>query len=60
MMNKKQAIEYGKLIGVKFYILNQHGGLMGGAKTEEQAKGMLEEFTQKWPDMDFRIVAAGA
>ena len=30
MMNPNQAIAYGQQIGVKFYVRNSNGGLMGG------------------------------
>ena len=59
MMSKYQAIVYGQMVGVKFHILNQYGGLMGGTKTEDQAKKLIAEMAKKWPDMIFRIVPAG-
>lgn len=40
MMNKKQAVAYGKRNGVKYYVKNSLGGLFGGTKTYEQAVEM--------------------
>ena len=40
MMNKEQAIAYGERNGVKYYIKNSLGGLLGGTKTYEQAVEM--------------------
>lgn len=40
MMNKAQAIAYGKSHGVKYYVKNSLGGLFGGARTYEQAVEM--------------------
>lgn len=39
-MNKEQAIAYGKRMGVKYYVKNSIGGLLGGTKTYEQAVEM--------------------
>lgn len=39
-MNKEQAIAYGKRNGVKYYVKNSLGGLLGGTKTYEQAVEM--------------------
>lgn len=39
-MNKEQAIAYGKRMGVKYYVKNSLGGLLGGTKTYEQAVEM--------------------
>lgn len=44
MMNLNQAIAYGNQMGVKFYVRNSNGGLMGGTKTREQAQAMKKEF----------------
>ena len=40
MMNQKQAISYGKKIGVRYHVRNSNGGLLGGTKTLEAAKEM--------------------
>lgn len=40
MMNKEQAIAYGKRMGAKYYVKNSLGGLFGGTKTYEQAVEM--------------------
>lgn len=40
MMNKNQAIAYGKTIGVQYHIFNSMGRLVGGTKTLEQAQAM--------------------
>lgn len=37
MMNREQAVAYGKQIGVKFYVKNSLGGLLGGCTTKEAA-----------------------
>ena len=44
MLNKEQAIRYGKQIGVRYHIYNNYGCLMGGTKTWEQAVGMKRRF----------------
>lgn len=43
MMNLNQAIAYGNQMGVKFYVCNSNGGLMGGTKTREQAQAMKKD-----------------
>ena len=43
MMNLNEAIAYGKRIGVRYYIRNQHGCIVGGAKTLETARNMVNE-----------------
>lgn len=48
MMNKDQAIAYGKIIGVKYYVKNSCGGLLGGATTLEEAQRMLREFQEDY------------
>ena len=40
MMNREQAIAYGKRIGVRYHIYNNHGCLVGGTKTREDAEAM--------------------
>ena len=44
MMNLQQALWHGKKIGVRYYIYNNHGCLVGGTKTLEQAKAMKRRF----------------
>lgn len=53
MMNREQAIAYGKYIGVRWHIYNSNGCLVGGTKTLEQAQAMkrrfeIEERTNPW------------
>ena len=43
-MTKDQAIEYGKRVGVRYYIYNSYGCLVGGAKTLDQAQEMKRRF----------------
>ena len=38
MLNKSQAIAYGQRIGVKYYVKNSLGGLLGGFTTLEAAE----------------------
>jgi hypothetical protein len=38
MFTKAGAIQYGKRVGVRFYLKNDRGGLYGGYKTREQAE----------------------
>lgn len=33
MMNRIQAVAYGRQIGVKYYVKNSNGGLLGGFTT---------------------------
>lgn len=47
MMNKEQAIAYGKRNGVKYYVKNSLGGLLGGTKTYEQAVEMKSRWEAK-------------
>lgn len=47
MMNLQQAIEYGKRIGVKYYIKNQYGNLIAGTTTLADAKKKLAEKTKE-------------
>ena len=44
MMNREQAIAYGKHIGVRYHIYNDKGCLVGGTKTREQAEAMKQRF----------------
>ena len=44
MMNRNQAIAYGKHIGVRWHIYNSNGCLVGGTKTLEQAQAMKRRF----------------
>lgn len=39
-MNLEEAIAYGRRTGVKYYVKNSLGGLLGGTKTYEQAVDM--------------------
>lgn len=52
MMNH-QALAYGKHIGVKFYVYNSRGCIVGGSKTREGAEAIkhrmeIEERTNPW------------
>lgn len=53
MMNLNQAIAYGKRVGVKFYVRNTNGGLMGGTKTCKQAQAMKKEFEERYKNDPF-------
>lgn len=53
MMNLNQAIAYGKRVGVKFYVRNTNGGLMGGTKTRKQAQAMKKEFEERYKNDPF-------
>ena len=44
MMNREQAIAYGKYISVRWHIYNSSGCLVGGTKTLEQAQAMKRRF----------------
>ena len=44
MMNREQAIAYGKRIGVRYHVYNSNGCLVGGTKTREDAEAMKERF----------------
>ena len=44
MMNLQQAIAYGKSIGVKYYVYNDHDCLVGGTQTKEEAEAMKKRF----------------
>ena len=44
MMNREQAIAYGRHIGVRWHIYNSNGCLVGGTKTLEQGQAMKRRF----------------
>ena len=44
MMNREQAIAYGKRTGVRYYIYNDKGCLVGGTQTYERAQAMKRDF----------------
>ena len=44
MMNREQAISYGKRIGVRYHVFNSNGCLVGGTKTREDAEAMKKRF----------------
>lgn len=46
-MNLQEAIAYGKRTGVKYYVRNSHGGLVGGTVTYEQAVDMKNRYEAK-------------
>ena len=47
MMNREQAIAYGKQIGVRYHIYNSRGCLVGGTKTREDAEAMKKRFEKE-------------
>ena len=47
MMTLGQAIAYGKRIGVKYYLKNEHGCIIGGTTTHEAAVAMMKEKTRE-------------
>jgi len=44
MLNLAQAIEHGKRVGVRFYVMNDKDCIMGGTQTLEQAEDMKRRF----------------
>ena len=44
MLNLTQAIEHGKRVGVRFYVMNDANCVMGGTHTLEQAEDMKRRF----------------
>jgi len=40
MLNLKQALSYGRSIGVKYYVKNTHGCIVGGHRTKAGALEM--------------------
>ena len=59
MMNKAQAIAYGKRMGVKYYVKDNRGGLLGGTRTYEQAVEMKSKWETKVDnDIELFIVEA--
>ena len=44
MMNLAMAIEHGKKVGVRFYVMNDKGCIMGGTQTYEHAEEMKKRF----------------
>ena len=44
MLNLTQAIEHGKRVGVRFYVMNDAHCVMGGTQTLEQAEDMKRRF----------------
>lgn len=47
MMTMYGAIEYGKRIGVKYYVKNTHGGLYGGYITLKDAQEAKKKFEKE-------------
>ena len=47
MMNREQAIAYGRQIGVRYHIYNSQGCLMGGTKTREAAEAMKKRMERE-------------
>ena len=42
MMTLTQAIAYGRRVGVRYYIKNQHDCIVGGCKTIKDARAMVK------------------
>ena len=60
MMNKEQAIAYGKRNGVKYYVKDSLGALLGGTVTYEQAVEMksrweAEEANNPFAPSDLKV-----
>lgn len=47
MLNQNQAIEYGKSIGVKYYVKTNHGCLLGGTVAYEEAVEMRDRHAKE-------------
>ena len=57
MMNLDTAISYGERIGVRFYVKNDRGAIMGGTKTREQAEEMKARFERdSWSPWEKRHI----
>ena len=48
MMTDKQAIQYGKRIGVRYYVKNSYGGLLGGFTTKKAAEECKKRFEAEY------------
>lgn len=48
MMTRAAAEAYGKRIGCKYYLYNEHGGLLGGYKTREAAEAGKKRFEKEY------------
>lgn len=49
MLTLEQAIQYGKQVGVKYYVVNQHGCILGGSASLKGAEQMAQKFNrEKW------------
>lgn len=46
MMNLQQALIHGNMVGVRYYIYNSHGCLVGGTKTREQALQLKRKYEE--------------
>lgn len=46
-MNLQEAIAYGQRTGVKYYVKNSRGGIVGGTVTYEQAVDMKNRYEAK-------------
>lgn len=61
MMNKEEAMAYGKRNGCKYYVYNSYGGLHGGFKTRGEAEKFKTEEENYYkgdklnPDIKFYI-----
>lgn len=48
MMNRAEAMAYGMMIGCRYYVYNENGGLLGGCTTLEAAEKMRAEFEREY------------
>lgn len=49
MLTLEQALWHGKKKGVKFFVINQHGRILGASSTLEGARKMMQEFNrERW------------
>lgn len=53
MMTKDQAIAYGRRTGVRFYVENSFGGLLGGFTTRERAEQCKAEWEKEYKNDPF-------
>ena len=44
MLNLQMAIEHGRRVGVRFYLMNDKNCILGGTRTLEQAEDMKRRF----------------
>ena len=44
MLNQAQALEHGRRVGVRYYVMNDKDCIMGGTRTKAQAEAMKHRF----------------